>query len=62
MYSFLSLLLLLVQSAAPYSSVFRPAQSFMPLVAGNSTKAGAGGSQGVWTLTVTDKGDGDTSR
>jgi len=42
------------QADAPYSSVYRPAQPLSSLVAGGSTAAGAGGSQGVWTLTVTD--------
>jgi hypothetical protein len=52
----------LVQAVAPYSSVYRPAQSFKAVVAGNGTDAGAGGSRGVWTLTVTDKAEGDVSR
>jgi hypothetical protein len=43
-----------LQDEAPYSSVYRPAQPLATLVAGEGTAAGAGGSQGVWTLTVTD--------
>jgi hypothetical protein len=50
------------QSVAPYSSVYRPVQSFKALTAGNGTEAGDGGSRGVWTLTVTDKAAGDASR
>jgi hypothetical protein len=50
------------QSVAPYNSVYRPAQSFKALTAGNGTEAGDGGSRGVWTLTVTDKAEGDASR
>jgi hypothetical protein len=42
------------QAEAPFSSVYRPAQPLAGLVSGASTAAGAGGSQGVWTLTVTD--------
>jgi hypothetical protein len=42
------------QAEAPYSSVYRPAQPLSGLASGDSTAAGAGGSQGVWTLTVTD--------
>ncbi|WIA10944.1 hypothetical protein OEZ85_011107 [Tetradesmus obliquus] len=49
-------------SVAPYSSVYRPAQPFRALLEGNGTEAGDGGSRGVWTLTVTDKADGDASR
>lgn len=45
---------LLSQAEAPFSSVYRPAQPLSSLVAGASTAAGAGGSQGVWTLIVTD--------
>lgn len=55
-------LLCVVQSAAPYSSVFRPSQTFRSLVSGNSTAAGAGGSRGIWTLAVADKATGDLSR
>lgn len=44
-----------LQAEAPYSSVYRPAEPLARLVAGNGTAAGAGGSQGVWTLSVVDK-------
>jgi hypothetical protein len=43
------------QGEAPYSGVYRPAQTLRSLVAGDSTLAGAGGSKGVWTLVVQDK-------
>eukprot|EP00775_Hariotina_reticulata_P012807 gene12807-12935_t len=49
-------------SAAPYSSVYRPAQPLKLLSAGSNTTAGFGGSQGVWTLTIADKAEGDHSR
>ena len=52
-------LLVLLQTDAPYSAVYRPADSLDALVKGNGTLAGKGGSKGVWTLSVVDAREGD---
>jgi hypothetical protein len=49
----------MLQTDAPYSAVYRPAESMDALVRGNGTLAGKGGSEGVWTLSVVDAREGD---
>lgn len=49
-------------SSAPFTGTFRPTQRFSFLLDGDSTTAGAGGSQGAWLLSVADVAPNATRR